>query len=152
MKFNLKIFEGTDTIKFGMTSIEIQSILNITPTLFKKSEVDLNDTEDYKNICHISYEVDNNGILKCSAFEFFRQSEVFLNDVQLLGKQREEIEQLFKNTFCDYEVDNGGMGSPDNDIRLYAPILPHTRIVQSVYISRKGYCAEQKDFYEKAFS
>ncbi len=152
MEFNLKIFEGTDVIKFGMTSKEIQSILKITPTLFKKSEVDLHDTEDYRNICHVSYEVGNEGILICSAIEFFKQSEVFLNNVQLLGKQREEIEELFKSIFDDCEVDFGGMGSPKNDIRLYAPILPHTKIVQSVYIARKGYCAEQKEFYEKAFS
>lgn len=152
MKFDLLVFKGTDSIKFGMTSQEVQSILKITPTLFKKSEVDLFDTEDYKNTCHVTYEDDGSGILKSVAFEFFKNSEVYFNNVQLLGKQREEIEELFKNIFKDCTIDCGGISSPENELFLYAPVLPHEKIIQSVYIARKGYYEESKVFYEKAFS
>ncbi len=151
MKFNLKIFEGTDSVKFGMTSQEIQSILKITPALFKKSEVDLYDTEDYQRTCHVTYEDDGSGILRCAAFEFFKNSEVYLNNIQLLGKQREEIEELFKNTFDDCEIDIGGIRSCSSELFLYAPILPHEKIIQSVFISRKGYYEKSKAFYEKHF-
>ncbi len=151
MDFNLLLFEGTDSIKFGMTSEEIQSILKTKPTLFRKSAVDLYETEEYKNICHVYYEMGKNGLLICSEIEFFKPSQVFFDNTQLIGERREKIEALFKSKFNDYTVDDDR--SNNFDIGFYAPILPRKNsIVESVAIARKGYSKEQKIYYEKAYS
>jgi hypothetical protein len=38
-KFHITLFQGTDSIKFDMTSEEIQDILKIKPTYFKQSQI-----------------------------------------------------------------------------------------------------------------
>ncbi|MCX7749465.1 MAG: hypothetical protein N2645_21615 [Clostridia bacterium] len=144
MKFNLILFEGTDSIKFGMTSEEIQAILKIKPKKFKKSDVDLCETEDYLNICHVYYEVGKNGMLICAGFEFYKPSQVFLNNVQLIGTQRKDIEDLFNTEFSDYVNDVSGVTSKQNDISFYAP----KKTITSVYIARKGYFNEQEEYYK----
>lgn len=144
MNFNLVLFQGTDIIKFGMTSSEIRNILKVEPTLFKKLNISLFDTEAYDNICHVYYEKQNNEIV-CSAFEFLMPSKVFLDDVQLMRAPRKDIEKLFKNKFDDCEIDSSGISSFKGDFGVYF----NKGRVESVYISRKGYRLEEKEFYEK---
>lgn len=148
MRFNLRIFEGTDSIRFGTTSEEIQSILKIKPTLFNKSEFDLFETEDYSYGCHVYYEERNSKIV-CAAFEFMEPSEVFLDNVQLIGEKRENIELLFKSKFGDCDIEPDGFNSPKHEI--FVSLIMDLR-VQSVYISRKGYSESQREFYKKAYS
>jgi hypothetical protein len=139
MEFKIILFEGTDSIKFGMKSKEIQAILKVKPILFKKLSTDLYETEDYRNICHVYYE--NAG--KCSAFEFLKPSQVFLDNVQLMGEQAKRIETFFEK-FEDLQGDTMCFRSPKNDIGIYAP----EGVVESVYIARKGYTFEQEEFYK----
>ncbi|HEY9063329.1 MAG TPA: hypothetical protein VIO64_22950 [Pseudobacteroides sp.] len=138
MEFKIILFEGTDSIKFGMTSKEIQSILKVTPTLFKKTTMDLYETEDYSNICHVYYEKGG----KCAAFEFMKPSKVFLDNIQLIGEQAEKIEAIFEQ-FEDLQGDTMCFRSPKNDIGIYAP----EGVVESVFIARKGYTLEQEELY-----
>lgn len=151
MKFNLILFEGTDSIKFGMTSEEIQSILKLKPTLFKKTVVDIYDTEGYQNICNIYYELGENDILICAEIEFLKPSEVYLDEIQLMGEPKQKVEDLFKCKFEDYsEFDNR---SNENEIGFYAPALPCKKsIIESVAIARKGYGEQQREFYQKAYA
>jgi hypothetical protein len=148
MDFKLLLFQGTDIIKFGMSSIEIQSILKIKPVLFKKSEFDLYDTEDYNGICHVYYETGKNGTLICAAVEFFKPSQVFLDSIQLIGERKEKIQDLFNTKFEDCVSDTSGAGSKKFDIAFYSP----RKTVESVFIARKGYCFEQEEFYKKMFA
>jgi rubrerythrin len=141
MRFILSIFEGTDSIKFGMTSEEIQSLVGIKPTLFKKSHLDSYDTEDYQGMFHVYYEMKDNQIV-CCAIEFFKPSKVFLDGVQLLGKPKVEAEGLFKEKFEDYSSDN--TVSEEYCIGLYSP-RPR---VEAIFIARKGYYKEQKEYYK----
>lgn len=146
MKFNLRINEGTDLIKFGMTSEEIQSILKIKPDLFKKTEFDIYDTEDYR-FCHVFYEAESNKKLVCAAIEFFKPSQVFLDNMQLIGAKKETGEDLFKTKFEDCVTDTSNTSSKKYDIAFYAP----RKTISSVFIARKGYNTEQEAFYNKAF-
>lgn len=147
MDFNLHLFEGTDTIKFGMSSEEIQSILKTKPGLFKKSEFDLYETEDYSEICHVYYEAGKNGTLICAAFELFKPSQVFLDSIQLIGNRKEKILDLFNSKFEDCVSDTSGSSSKKYDIAFYSP----KKTIESVFISRKGYRCEQEEFYKKMF-
>lgn len=148
MDFSLILFEGTDIIKFGMSSEEIQSILKIKPVLFKKSEFDLYDTEDYNGICHVYYEAGKNGSLICAAVEFFKPSKVFLNSIQLIGDKKEKVRDLFNTKFEDCVSDTSGASSKNFDIAYYSP----GKTIQSVFIGRKGYRSEQEEFYKKMYA
>jgi hypothetical protein len=151
MDFNLILFEGTDLIKFGMTSEEIQSILKVKPTLFKKSVVDLYDTEDYHSTCHVYYESGENGKLVCAEIEILNPSKVFLDNIQLMGEPRKKVEGLFKSKFEDYSTTDDR--SNKYEIGFFAPVLPRKiSIVESVAIARKGYGEQQRKFYEKAYA
>ena len=148
MDFNIILFEGTDSVKFGMTHEEIQAILGVQPELFKKNEFDLHMTENYRNICHVFY--DTSG---CVAFEFYAPSQVFFNGVQLMGEQRIAVEPLFHNLKgyeSDANTDDGLMGLSvyNRDFSLYV-LDGH---VESVYICRKGYFAEQFEYYKKKYA
>ncbi len=146
-KFNLILHEGTDSIKFGMTSEEIKSILDIQPELFKKTVVDIYDTEDYYRTCHVYYEMSKNNTLVCCAIEFLKYVDVYLDGVKLMKSLKENIMQLFKDRFEDFEDDGCGGHSLKYGISFFAP----KKSVESVYISREGYDIERSKFFNKAF-
>ncbi|SDI46010.1 protein of unknown function [Desulfosporosinus hippei DSM 8344] len=147
MNFNLKIFEGTDSIKFGMTSEEIQSILKIKSTFFKESEVALYQIENYNDICQVHYEASEDGQIVSAAFRFSAPS-VFLDNIQLIGEEAGKVEDLFKLKFKDYEISDHCFVSHKSEIFI---TLNFGKIL-TVYITRKGYVEKQKRFYEKALS
>lgn len=147
MNFNLLLHEGTESIKFGMTEQEIQSILNTKPIRFKKTVASLYDTEDYRGICHVYYEKEEDGRLVCSAIEFFKPSKVFLDNIQLMGEQKEKAKNLFISKFDDCISDVSGCKSMKHDIAFYAP----KRTVESVFLARKEYSYKRHEFNKKAF-
>lgn len=142
MNFNIVLFEGTDSIKFGMTHEEIKTILGKEPLLFKKDEFDLYMTEDYNDICHVYYDS-----LHSMAFEFFEPSQVFYGIIQLLGQKRKDIEDLFSG-LEDYEKKSDSLNAFGGDFSVWG----QDERIESVYISRKGYSEEQRAFYEKAYA
>ncbi len=147
MEFKLMLFKGTDSIKFGMTSLEIQALLKTAPVLFKKTEFDIYETEEYDEICHVFYERGQNNSLVCAAIEFFGSSQVFLEGIRLIGEKRHKAEDLFKAMFDDCISDSSGSSSKKYGISFYSP----DKTVESVYVARKGYCTEQEEYYKKAF-
>ncbi|RCX11160.1 hypothetical protein DFR58_12736 [Anaerobacterium chartisolvens] len=147
MEFKLMLFKGTDSIKFGMTSLEIQVLLNTAPILFKKTEFDIYETEEYNEICHVFYERGQNNSLVCAAFEFFRPSQVFLEGIPLIGEKTHKAEDLFKTMFDDCISDSSGSSSKKYGISFYSS----DKKVESVYVARKGYCTEQEEYYKEAF-
>ncbi len=148
MEFKLILFEGTDSIKFGMAREEIQSILKVTPDLVR-SDVDIYDAELYPSICKVFYELNKNGVLVCAEIEFFKPTKVFLDGIQLMNKPIKEIEEWFKNKFEDAtnEIMTGLM-SAKYEIRL---TVSDSSKIESVDLSRQGYQEQQKEFYEKAY-
>ncbi|HOV27725.1 MAG TPA: hypothetical protein PK566_15380 [Pseudobacteroides sp.] len=143
-KFHITLFEGTDSIKFGMTSEEIQDILKIKPTYFKQSQVDLFETEDYYRTCHISYTLENDK-LTCAAIAFLPSTEVFLDNYQIMGKHLKKVEPFFKERFDDYTGDGYGGLAIKHGI-TFSTNTP--KKVNWVYIFKKGYWEEQEEFYK----
>ncbi len=100
MTFYLKPLIGTETIKFGMSSNEIQSILKITPTkhkhVYSKYEY-----ENYRGVCNVYYEPADNGEMIAAAFQFFEFSPVYLDDINLIGQEESYIKKVFVEKFSD---------------------------------------------------
>lgn len=139
MLFNIFLFEGTDKIKFGMTREEVKAVLGKEPHLFKKSKFDSYLTEDYRDICHVFYNESG-----CVAFEFFSPSQIFYNDTQLIEQERGNIERLFCG-MEGYESVSDNFSVFNGDLGFYVPFGK----IESVYLSRKGYSAEQYEFYKR---
>jgi hypothetical protein len=133
------LFEGTDSIKFGMTHEEIQAILGKEPQLFRKGEFALYMTEDYANICHVYYEEQYS-----VAFEFFIPSQVFYNNIQLLDCELKELKNIFSN-LENYECDSDRLSAFCGDFSVWG----RSDRVESVYISRQGYSTAQQEYYSK---
>ena len=142
LNFNIVLFEGTDSIKFGMTHEEIRAILGIEPHLFKKGEFDLDMTEAYKDICHVFYE----GSV-CVAFEFYTPSQVFYDNTQLMGQERKSFESLFSK-LEGYKWKTDSLNAFDGDFSIWGRF----EYVESVYINRKGYFAEGYEYYRKKYA
>lgn len=152
MKFNLILFEGTDSIKFGMTSKEIQSIMKLNPE-FSKSSIDF-DIERYPGICEILYEPNKNGISVCAEIEFYKPTEVLLDGIELMGRPTQEIVDLFKRRFKDYTYDviakhrsekyGIGFSGTDNPRRK--------DVVQIVDISRIGFRELYNRLYDEKYA
>lgn len=80
--FKIKIFEGTDTIKIGMTSQEISGIVGEMPEKTPKGEGErLADMYDFGFIYY-----DKSG--KCEAIEFFDTAQVEWNGGDLMKKSK----------------------------------------------------------------
>lgn len=149
MDFNIVLFEGTDSIKFGMTSKEIQQVLGKVPKLFRKSEFDRDMTEDYPDVCHVYYDGDS-----CVAFEFYEPSRVFFNGESILGKTQEDAKNLFSR-LSGYSDDSGaGFSAYDGDFSCCLETVGDNEYetVAAVWISRKGYFAEQSVYLAKCYA
>ncbi|MDP4180537.1 MAG: hypothetical protein Q8942_05530 [Bacillota bacterium] len=145
-KFKIILFEGTDSIKFGMTSEEIQLILLKKPKIFKKIFYIPYDTENY-DICHVYYEPNEEGKLVCGAIEFMPEAEVYINDIKLLGMGNKTAFKIFKDIFPDSEQNVDTYRSAKSCISLFS--FKHK--VSTIYITRKGYEENFKKVEEKAF-
>lgn len=144
MLFNLKLFEGTDSIKFGMRSSEIKKIFGVEPSLFKKSGDDLYPCEAYEGIVHIYYEQVNDELVSTS-FEFLPTVKVFYDGEQLMGRSYDSMTEFFKSKFKDCRIDYYGCYSTEFDISFY---FNETRNLESVCIARKGYFKSEEDRLE----
>lgn len=151
MKFNIVPNEGTDILKFGMTSQQIRNILQIEPKLFRKSEFDLIDTEDYQSMLQIAYELGKDGILIAVEIEFSKPSEVFLDNFQLIGQQRDKCESFLKSKLEDVVSDAAGFTSMNHGISIWAPILPDKDIVQAVCVFRRQYREKQSEYLKNEY-
>lgn len=129
MRFNIILFEGTDIIKFGMSSQEVQSLLEARPTFFKKAEY-IPEVEDYGGKCHVYYDADG----KCEAIELFPPSEVYYENASLMGESRSMIKEFF-SMFEDNIENTSVIGLKNSEFSVYIP----DTTVESVYLARKGY-------------
>lgn len=96
--FNLIPFEGTDSIKLGMTSNEITNILNKKPK-------QIEDGEDYG---FVTVDYDEEG--KSIAFEFKDlddSCQVYFNNIPLLGQPYSKIRGLFQTWDENLRYDSG---------------------------------------------
>lgn len=145
MNFKLVIHEGTDSIKFGMTSEEIQSILKIKPELIRE-KFGLYDYEIYKGICCVYYEKKQNTMVTAS-FEINEPSKVYLDGFQVIGLTEKNTIELFSKHFYDFVSDPPYGTSDKYDILIGFP----DGKLRSVNIARKGYMIEEDERLDKAY-
>lgn len=95
--FNLIPFEGTDSIKFGMTSNELTNLIKINPE----------PGENMDNFQFMTADYDKEG--KSIAFEFrdLGSCQVYFNNIPLLGESYFKIRELFRKWDKDLRYDEG---------------------------------------------
>jgi hypothetical protein len=124
-----------------MTHKEVQAIMGKEPQLFKKTEFDIYMTEQYIDICHIYYD----GSV-CVAFEFNEPSHVYYDNIQLISQEKKNLENLF-GKLDDYEWKSDSLSAFGGDFSVWGQYEQ----IESVYISRRGYFAEQYEYYLRQF-
>lgn len=135
MNFTLIPFEGTDRIKLGMTSSEIQSMLQSSPEHQSKSEWALYD-KDYFGFVSVEYNDDQKSI----SFEFSSPAKVFFQDIQLIGENYHDIENLFKTLDENLIIEEGaGFTSVKYQIGVYAPNTLTGHFIETVLVAQKSY-------------
>jgi hypothetical protein len=136
MEFLIKPYVGAGKILLGMTSEQIQEVLQIKPDKFKKFEDDEFDTDDFK-CCHVYYK--NPGI--CEAIEFFGDANMIINNKTILGKKYAEIKDMFEKIDDSLEFDATGLTSFKYGVGVYAPFAKDEpdEPAESVIVFEKGY-------------
>ncbi|HHZ02211.1 MAG TPA: hypothetical protein GX396_04645 [Tissierellia bacterium] len=134
MNFTLLPFEGTDSIKLGMTSSEIKSILEDSPEHVNKSS--WNNDMDQFDFVQVEYNADNKSI----SFEFYSPANVFFNNFQIIEADYFEVKMLFEtldeNLIYEEEV---GFISTKYQMGIYAPGESSNRIVEAVLVGEESY-------------
>ncbi len=146
--FHITLLQGTDSIKFGMTNKEVQSLMNIQPQSLH-SIIDAVKIEYYSPFCKIFY-LAQKGNYICSEIEFYSKAQVFLNEIALMGQPEQKIIELFQQRFADYSFDNiKGHRSEKYQIGFgVSDKKPY--VVDSVCIARAGYHKEITDLLNKS--
>ena len=135
--FKIKIFEGTDTIKIGMTSQEISGIVGEMPEKTPKGEGErLADMYDFGFICY-----DKSG--KCEAIEFFDTAQVEWNGGDLMKKSTKEVMAMLKELDSDLDIEDEDIFS---SLKYSIGIYGEEGKVKSVYVGRERIYLEQKEF------
>ena len=135
MEFIIEPYVGAGKILLGMTSQQIQDVLNATPEKFKKSVKDEFETDAFE-CCHIYYK--SPGV--CEAIEFFQPAKVIFMGQTLLGKPFEIIKQLFLKYDDSVVLENAGLTSYKYGIGIYAPaaIKEPSDSIEGVIVFEKG--------------
>lgn len=134
MNFTLLPFEGTDSIKLGMTSSEIKTILGDLSKHVDKTS--WNNDMDQFDFVQVEYNANNRSL----SFEFYSPATVFFNNIQLIGADYFEVKMLFEtldeNLIYEEEV---GFISTNYQMGIYAPGESSNRIVEAVLVGEESY-------------
>ncbi len=136
MKFRIVPYVGAEPILFGMTSEQVERAMGVKARKFKKSSDSVMLTDAF-DCCHVYY----NPMGMCEAIEFFEPADLVLNDVTLIGKPYQEIEDFFKKADESIMVDDCGLTSNSFGIGVYAPfaLSEPDEPVEGVIAFVKGY-------------
>lgn len=133
MIFKLIPLEGTDIIKLGMSSLELQSKTGMNCFRLKKTKWRMFETEQFD--C-FQTEYDENNI--CISLQFFDPARVYLGEYQLIGRDYLEVEQLFKSIDSELIYEDGcGFVSRKLQIGIFADGEPLK--VEAVLVAKKDY-------------
>lgn len=127
--FKIKFLEGTDTIKIGMTSQEIQTIVGEIPEQVTKGGV--KNPVDMYSFCFIYY--DNDG--KCEGIEFFSNAEVELNGISVFQKSTKEVMEILKALDPNLDIEDDDIFS---SIKYSIGIYGTGGKVETLYVGREG--------------
>lgn len=131
MIYTIIPMQGTEKIKLGMTSKEIQDLLLTTPKRLKKTKWRKNNIDDFG---FLQVEYDDKEISK--AIQFFEPSTVYFDNKLLLNKSYNEVKQYFEKIDDQLIFEDGiGFTSLKYQLSIYAP---HGQ-VEAVVVASEGY-------------
>lgn len=136
MKFEIKTYMGVGNILLGMTSEQIQNIMGIIPTKFKKIQTSKMYTDAYEWF-HVYY----NDKGKCEAIEIFEPSIPVFNGQYLINRPFIEVKNYFDTIDDSIETNDAGFTSLKYGIGIYAPYAEDEpdEPIEGVIIFEHGY-------------
>lgn len=136
MRYVFKPYGSIGKLKLGMTSEEIELIMGITPTKFKRVPTQKYDADKYPEF--FVYYKKGGG---CQAIEFFSPAEIIFQNKNLFQLSFKENKDFFQEIDKNIIVDNEGLTSLKYGIGLYAPFAEETpeEIPEGIIIFEKGY-------------
>jgi hypothetical protein len=121
MKLDLKLeiapYQGISDIHFGMTSDRIRSLLNETPTPFRRTPQD--EPSDHYTKLGIQIYYSNTDI--CEAIELATPAAPTFNGKTLIGQPFDITRDWLQTLDPDLETDETGLTSHKLGIGIYAP-------------------------------
>lgn len=127
--FKIKIFEGTETIKIGMTSQEISEIVGEVPEKTPKGEgTQLSDMYDFGFVYYDEFG-------KCEGIEFFDSAQVEWNGINLMKKSTKEVMNILRKLDSDLDIEDENIFC---SLKYSIGIYGEEGKVKSVYVGRKG--------------
>lgn len=116
MKFYIDSFKGALPLFFNMNSNDIEKIVNIKPSQFKKTEDETTLTDDFGGF-HVFYDSNN----LCEAIEIFNDNNyVQFNSSNLFEMTYKEVEAIISTIDGNLEYDEG-FTSYKLGISIYCP-------------------------------
>ncbi|MBE6068548.1 MAG: hypothetical protein E7211_12770 [Clostridium lundense] len=136
MKFEINPYIGAGDILLGMTSEQIQNIIGIVPTKFKKVDTSKMYTDAYEWF-HVYY----NDKGKCEAIEIFEPSMPVFKGQYLINRPFIEVKKYFDTIDDSIEINDAGFTSFKYGISIYAPFAEDEPFepVESISIFEYGY-------------
>ncbi len=133
MIFKLIPYEGSDIVKLGMNSTELQKLTNSKVHKLKKTKWRLYDTEQFEMF---QAEYDSFGV--CISLQFYNPASILFQDTQLINSDFNEVKALFHaiDENLNVEEDNC-LISPKYQIGIYASGNPAK--VETVLVAKADY-------------
>lgn len=137
MEFKIKPYVGVGDILLGMTSEQIQKVMDGPPSKkfkrFKDAEFDIDRFASF----FVYYR--HPGV--CEAIEFFGEATVLIDGKALLGRSFSEVKKFLEAIDSSLSIDNSGLTSFKYGVGVYAPFAQDEpdEPVESVIVFEKGY-------------
>ncbi len=125
MKFDVKLLESVNQIRFGMSRKEVRKLNKNRYKTFKKNIFSRNTTDDFRAF-HVYYDKNNN----CEAVEICEFDEMTINNKQVSKNFKD-----FENVINDLVENTGSYISKSCSIG----ITQEDGIVESVLVGCRGY-------------
>lgn len=135
MKHIIIPYLGTEQIKFGMTSKEIQSVLGELKDSFYKNQGDAFKTDEFQDL-FVYYKAP--GV--CEAIEFYGNADLIFNNISFFCSTYRQLKEIFLDLDDALEVDIDGFTSYKYGLGVYAPYADEEGgDIESVIIFEKNY-------------
>ena len=132
MEHVINPFSGSDMVKLGMSSEEIQSIMGVEPERILKSQFDT-ELSDFYDEMIVYYDDSKTSYM----IDFTEPGVVLFNGISIIGKPIAEVETMFRRLDDDirYDIINGFV-SLKYDIAVYSETMNSP--VESVAVAKQG--------------
>jgi hypothetical protein len=138
MKLDIDLKSGAGPIIFGMTRIQVRSVIEGKDEIFRRVDGESSDSDFFESQGIFVY-YDNEG--RVEAIEVSSPSEAWLEGVDLLSVSSEKAKKIFLSKDCKAELEEDTVISKKIGLGIFDPMLneDHSHSVESVIVFAEGY-------------